>query len=266
MSGKNIIDVRTQEIMIPYFELHTFSIGPVTLQFWGTFVALGILAGFFWVKLLAEKQKLDVAKLLDILFWAIIGGFITARIAHFLFYSQSMGLWDFFKIWEPGWSSLGGMIGGAAIIVFWLRRLYGSSRQFWSSLDILITAAPIAFFFGRLGCASVHDHLGKLSTSLLAINFPGGARLDMGFLEAIVFLILAVTSYVFLRIFKDRPGLSSYFVVDTYLTARFVLDFFRATDLPGSDPRIFYLTPAQIMIIMTYPFLIWGLVKMKKSW
>gem|GEM_PF-3842962 len=34
--------------MIPYFELHTISLGPITIQVWGTLVALGFLAAVWW--------------------------------------------------------------------------------------------------------------------------------------------------------------------------------------------------------------------------
>ena len=53
---------------------------------------------------------------------------------------------------------------------------------------------PFAWIFGRMGCASVHDHIGVRTNFFLGINFPAdpnipnlaGVRHDLG-LDEMVF-------------------------------------------------------------------------------
>ena len=43
-------------------------------------------------------------------------------------------------------------------------------------VNTLILVFGLAWLFGRMGCASIHDHPGALSTSPLAVDWPGGSR------------------------------------------------------------------------------------------
>jgi len=57
---------------------------------------------------------------------------------------------------------------------------------------------------GRLGCALAHDHRGLPSTGFFAIRFPGGPRYDLGLIEFLFLILLAVSFRVFDR--RSRPA------------------------------------------------------------
>jgi phosphatidylglycerol:prolipoprotein diacylglycerol transferase len=107
----------------------------------------------------------------------------------------------------------------------------------------------------RLGCFSVHDHPGVLTSFPLAVQFPGGARHDLGLYDAIVLAAISVVLYA-----VDRRGLLRgrllALLATLYGTCRFLLDFLRARDLAYSDARYFGLTPAQYAAIA---LVVWGL-------
>ena len=91
----------------------------------------------------------------------------------------------------------------------------------------------------------MHDHPGRLSSSPLAVRFPGGARFDLGLFEfALTPLLIAVVVLVARR--TRRPGAVSASLALAYAVLRFPLDALRATDLgAASDPRYAGLTPGQ---------------------
>ena len=110
----------------------------------------------------------------------------------------------------------------------------------------------------RLGCFSVHDHPGVLTSFPLAVAFPNGARHDLGLYDAIALGVFSVILYALDRRGKMRHRLLP-LLAALYGTSRFLLDFLRAQDLPYTDARYLGLTPAQFACI---PLVIWGLWKM----
>ncbi|HET9754819.1 MAG TPA: prolipoprotein diacylglyceryl transferase family protein, partial [Myxococcales bacterium] len=106
----------------------------------------------------------------------------------------------------------------------------------------------------RLGCFSVHDHPGVLTSFPLAVAFPNGARHDLGFYDALVLGALSVALYALDRRGRLRDRLLPLLAV-LYGTSRFLLDFLRARDLPYTDARYLGLTPAQFACIA---LVIWG--------
>lgn len=97
-------------------------------------------------------------------------------------------------------SSAGGLVGAAAAGVLWVRRLRLDRLAALALADLAAYAFPFAWLVARAGCALVHDHPGRLSTSPLALSFPGGARLDCGLLE-----LLATPPLLLLALTLSRP-------------------------------------------------------------
>jgi phosphatidylglycerol---prolipoprotein diacylglyceryl transferase len=235
--------------MIPYFSFSVIHLGPVTLQVWGIFVSLGIAAAVLWSYFSAKKHGLSGDAVLDMAIGVIFSGFVMARVFFVLFYYPEY-FWahpfDVFKIWQGGASSLGGFIGAG--LAFWFYAKIKKLR--WNDLlpyfDVIAPGFWLGWGIGRLGCFMIHDHIGRLSGSFLAVNFPSGARYDLGLLESILGFILFVFSILlFKKMAAKMPGLVAGATIAVYAVIRFGLDFLRASDLQNSDARYFYLTPAQ---------------------
>jgi phosphatidylglycerol:prolipoprotein diacylglycerol transferase len=96
----------------------------------------------------------------------------------------------------------------------------------------------------RIGCFFAHDHKGSLSDFFLAVDFPDGARHDLGLYDAILSLIILG---VLIGLWKRRPryGMMGGVTCVMYAVVRFFLDNLRSVDLASSDARYLGLTPAQ---------------------
>jgi phosphatidylglycerol---prolipoprotein diacylglyceryl transferase len=111
-------------------------------------------------------------------------------------------------------------------------------------VDVICSAFPTAWVFGRTGCTIAHDHPGLRSDLWFAVQYPRGGRLDLGLYEMILTIPLAVT-FLVLRS-KPRPwGFYAGASCVAYAPWRFALDFLRAEDVSSADPRYAGSTPAQ---------------------
>lgn len=244
--------------MLPYFHLSSFALGPLKIHVWGLFVAVGFLIGLLIARARAKKENIKIETVESLILWIVISSLIFSRLFYVLFGGE-LGVflaqpWLILAIWQGGMMSTGGFFGTAiALLVFYKKcrrqrhpeHVSGSPIQnFWLYADILSYSFPFGWLIGRIGCFLTHLHPGRLTNSILGVNFTEGARLDMAILEVLILLPLASLFIVFS---KEQHQASFYtiWLLLWYGIARFFLDFFRATDLPLSDARYFYLTIAQ---------------------
>ncbi|MDD2758357.1 MAG: prolipoprotein diacylglyceryl transferase [Patescibacteria group bacterium] len=252
--------------MIPYFEFHTINLGPLTIQVWGLLVSLGALTTLWLSRRWAKKMALSSDIILDIFAWGLVGGLAGARIFYVIFYEPAFFLaqpTEIFKVWHGGASSLGALLGAAVAIWAVARAKKIKLKDFLPYLDIMTLAMWPGWAIGRVGCFLIHDHPGRLSDFFLTVNFPAGARHDLGLYESLLALFIFVVCLIFYKKFLQHPG--RLFVVSflIYAVARFALDFLRATDLLGADIRYASLTPAQWGMAVLFLGLTFALLKSK---
>ena len=256
--------------MIPYIQVHPLHIGPITLQPFGILVGAGIILGVTLITRRAKTLGLDPDVIQSLMWWMLIGGFVVGHVFDALAYHPdevARRPWALLNIWE-GLSSFGGFLGAVVGAFAWKRQQAKKGKPIASLLpygDAIQSVFPIAWVFGRAGCAVVHDHPGALAPrdALLAVAYgPGTAegyglfdlqhgvvpRYDLGLLEMFFAIVLSIA---FVATWNRRLVVGSYLVAGclAYAPVRFALDFLRATDLEGADPRYGYLTPAQWMCI-----------------
>lgn len=243
--------------MIPYFQFISFNLGPVTFYAWGIFVVLGVLFGlWFLIRKKFFEPPFGSEKNWNLIIFLLISVIIGGRLGYVIFYNLPYFLNNpagIFKIWEGGMSSYGGFLAVAAVLYLWFRK----DKDRWLKLDLLSFASLISWTIARIGCFVIHDHPGKLSDFFLAVQFPGGARHDLALYEILILLPLLIFIFIktgFKLVSAKRRGLVFVFVLVYYGLIRFFLDFLRATDLSGSDPRYFGLTPAQYLSILLFIF------------
>lgn len=221
--------------------------GPITVQVWGMFVALGMLLSAYIIYKRSIKYSLDTEFLMNMTLAMIIGGIVFARVFHVVFYNPTYYLFQpvaVLKVWEGGLSSFGGLFGAIVVgSMLWLKKKFPRTLLL-SYSDVLSFGALYGWIVGRIGCFCIHDHLGIPCSCALALQAPGGARLDMALLEIIGLLPLAIVFFVF-RSKNIMPGWFTAVLLGYYGVLRFVLDFFRARDIPFADARYIGLTPAQ---------------------
>lgn len=269
---------------IPYFELRVYQpeiLGTtMPIDPWAVLVCLGFVVGLEVARARAIKLGLEVRDIVDGAVFIVLMGFLVAHIVTVLFYfperlmldqclagdsaACTEGVMSILRVWE-GFSSTGGFIG--AVIGAWLFYKVIRKRPALRHADVITYGFPFGWFFGRLGCASVHDHVGSETTFPLAMNFDwglkdfywyagdpcpwaSGIRHELGLYEAVYMVLVMGVFYALGR--QDRPpGFFLAWFAILYAPVRFVLDFLRNSDLDHQDARYLALTPAQYgMVVM----------------
>ena len=266
--------------MIPYIEVYVLKIGPMTFSPFGFLVAIAVFGGIELARRRAKKRGEDVAALTSFVWWMLTFAFVTAHVFDEIFYHPMEVVrrpWSLLFIWQ-GISSFGGFIGCVVGGIAWKYIELEPTVQFfgldlgrpkWRATprpvlpigDTIAAVFPTAWISGRLGCAIVHDYPGARASakSLLAVAYgPGPSteygffelhhgwapRYDLGLLELIFTVLIAG---LFAATWNKKLPLGTYCAASLLLYApvRFALDFLRAEDADGGDPRYFLLTPGQ---------------------
>ena len=230
--------------MIPYFAWREIPIGGgTTLAVFGVLVALGVVAGVLFAQARARTLGIPERVINSGMAWALVAGFLGSHVVVLLTepLPSRAGVLALVEFWN-GMSAFGGFFGALlGLALYYSRR----GRTWLLEADILVQALVVGWVFGRLGCALVHDHVGKPSHFFLAVRFPDGPRHDLGLYELLYTVGVLVPAVVVLNRRPRPPGTTIRVIALLYAPARFLADFLRNTDLPGADARYLGLTPAQ---------------------
>jgi phosphatidylglycerol---prolipoprotein diacylglyceryl transferase len=230
---------------------------PISIKPFGVLVATGVYLGGYLAVRQARRLGLDQQLLYSFILWVVGMGFIGGHVLDAIFYYPQEVLNDplrLVRIWE-GLSSFGGFVGAGtgALIWGWRRRV-----AILPYADVVASAFPVGWVFGRAGCALAHDHPGLRSEAWIAVRYPTGGRFDLGLYEMLCMLPIAILFLVLRQ--KPRPwGFYLGTLAVAYAPWRFVLDFLRATDVAIADPRYGGLTPAQWACFGLLGFGVWRL-------
>jgi phosphatidylglycerol:prolipoprotein diacylglycerol transferase len=253
------IDGASHEIALSFLKVLPFvdERHPPSIKPFGTLVAIGVYIGSLVTLQRARERRLDEKIFNDFIFWVVASGFVISHMLDAIFYHPDRVWKDpiyLLRIWD-GLSSYGGFIGAVVGMFAW--RFY-RRRSVMEYCDITVSAFPLAWVFGRAGCAVVHDHPGALSNAWYAVRYPADqlaagfdGRIDLGFIEFVLTIPLAVACHLLWRKQPERP--SGFYVgltLSTYAPVRFLLDFLRIEPndvgrVVEADPRYAGLTPAQ---------------------
>ena len=238
--------------------LPLIEIGGVALRPTGLLAAAGLLVGLAVARGAARRDGLDVAPLTRALVAGAGLGLLGAHLGDLLAYHPER-LAEPGAPWIPGGlSSMGGLLGGLAGVALVLGRRAPGLRAHGDALALGL--AP-GWAIGRLGCALVHDHPGRLTTSPLGVRFPDGLRHDLGAYEAVLLGLLSLLLVLLRRAGLARGRLLG-LLATGYGAGRLALDGLRATDLAGADRRWLSLTPAQWVSLA---LLGWGLASLRRG-
>jgi len=242
---------------IPHPNIPTLEIGPLDLHPFGFLVGVAIITGTIMADRRARATGLDPRVVSEAALWAVIPGFIGAHLVAVLFYTPEKVLEDpviLLKLWD-GISSFGGFLGGAAGVIWYLRR---NKIPFWAYADTIAFGFTFAWIFGRMGCTVAFDHPGSETDFALAMPYTGKAlshaiRHNLGFYEMIWALVMSGFFWSVRK--KARPAgwyLSVWLIA--YTPLRFAADFLRR-----SDVTYLGLTPGQYIAIGLFGTAIWML-------
>ncbi len=134
----------------------------------GFMVAVGFLAGYFWMQHSARKMGENPDRIADLFLWVLISGIVGARLLYIMIHPCSLA--EAFMIWKGGLVLYGGVL--AAILAgAWIVKKKG--MDFLQTADIAMPCVMLGLSIGRIGCLLVGDCYGKPAPDLpWAISFP----------------------------------------------------------------------------------------------
>lgn len=234
--------------MLPDLSWHVIQLGPIVIQVWGLFVALGIVCAIIVAKRFALARKLDDQIVVDGAFWIVLAAMLGSRVWYVITeWSQFSGhVVDTLKIWQGGMSFSGGLFGAllAGIVYFRYKQV-----SFWHYAEVMIYALPLGDAIGRLGCFFIFDHPGTETSFWLGEVYylDGLVRHNHG-LYLVINGLLMFSLFMYLRYRAKQPLKPPYFItlfLIWYGSARLWLDNFRI-----ADSEWYGLTAAQWMGIV----------------
>ncbi len=146
--------------------------GDLAISPHGIGIAIGFLFGTWILQHEGPKRGLTVEHINTMVFWALIGTIIGARLFYVIgHFSEFDGVGEMLALWNGGLTLLGG-IAGAVLINVPLMRRYGYS--FFQVMDGAVIGIAFGIAFGRIGDLIIGDHLGKPTSWALAFGYEGG--------------------------------------------------------------------------------------------
>ncbi len=221
-----------------------FSVGPLSVHWYGLAYVVGILLAWRYARAIAGNERLwhnrqpamSSVDIDDFLIWAALGIVLGGRLGYILFYDFAAFAGNplrIFEIWNGGMSFHGGLLGTTIAMIFFARK---RGIVVWSLFDVIAAAAPIGLFLGRIANFINAELWGRTSDVAWAVVFPNGgseprhpSQLYEAVLEGpILFLVLMVLIFRFGKLAKPRVVCGTF--VAGYALCRILVEFFREPD------------------------------------
>ncbi|PCI73966.1 hypothetical protein COB28_03030 [Candidatus Dependentiae bacterium] len=210
--------------------------GPIGIRIYGLMIVTGLCL-FMYLVLRDERRKQYIPEYVfhTAFFYGVISGIIGGRLLFFLTeYQWDEGPFQFFKLWEPGFSLLGAVIAIPPVVTIYLWFKNISSLLFFDIIAVYIPLLQAISRFGCFGSGCCHGLALDQSAwwtvmyehpdSLAPLNIP---LHPTQLYSAVASLILFFLLLLFSRLYSSKRG----FIFGFYLfgegIARFVVDFFR---------------------------------------
>ena len=150
-------------------------IGGFGLRWYGLAYLAGFIVGILLYKDLAKRGYSDLRpdQVTDfITMGALFGVLLGGRLGYMLFYDADRFLHDpliFFRVWEGGMASHGGILGLTLYTIWYARRHRLSFRNL---ADNLVVVGPVGVFFGRCANFINGELYGRVTDTFWAVQFP----------------------------------------------------------------------------------------------
>ncbi|WP_392558206.1 prolipoprotein diacylglyceryl transferase [Orbus mooreae] len=246
-----------QYLIFPNIDPILFSLGPISLHWYGAMYLFGVLGALFLANRRIKKPNSGwtKAQVENLLFWGFLGLFIGGRLGYTFFYNLKTFISDpmvLFRVWEGGMSFHGGLIGALIVIAIFSLK---NHKTFFQVSDFVAPLIPIGLMFGRLGNFINGELWGRVTDSSIGMLFPTSGAADQAFVNShpewlnlftecgnllprhpsqlYEMLFEGIILFIILNLFirKPRPvgSVSGLFLL-LYGIFRFIIEFFRQPD------------------------------------
>ncbi|WP_376709708.1 prolipoprotein diacylglyceryl transferase [Pseudochrobactrum lubricantis] len=221
-----------------------FSIGPLSVHWYGIGYVIGILFAWWYGKKLVNTARLwpnnnapmDPLALDDFVLWAALGVVIGGRLGYVLFYNFGFYISNPLEIpavWDGGMSFHGGILGTTVAMILFARK---RGIPVWSMFDTIAAGVPIGLGVVRIANFINSELWGRVSDVSWAVYFPNGgplprhpSQLYEAALEGFV-LFCALALLIWKGNKLKAPGFIAGAFVAGYGLSRILVEFFREPD------------------------------------
>jgi phosphatidylglycerol:prolipoprotein diacylglycerol transferase len=231
--------------------------GPLTITWYGVFVAAGFVFGLWNASRRALRQQMDPEAVLDCGTWLLVGAILGARAMYLASYWPDIvssayqyhhSPWlEALMIQHGGLVYYGGLIGASAACIIFARF---RNIPLWKLADILAPGVALGSFFGRWGCLMNGCCYGRPTNLPWGIQFPPGHETYPHFVhpteiyDSLLNLALfAALAWFYRRRKFDGQTFALYLV--SYAVLRSFVEYFRGDYPPGE--MFGRATPAQVI-------------------
>ncbi len=209
--------------------------GPFGIQAYGLFIMLAII---ITVWALRKNKRFAELKLepvyVNIIIVSILAGCFGARVLEVIPEPHIYTHWyDFFALWQGGFSALGAIIGITTIVPLYLKKI---AIPVLPTCDLVAIYAPLLQAIARLGCFTAGCCYGIPIHSIFSIMYTNTATLapygiaihpTQLYSSAILFMIFLFMYFIGQHVFKKTGQLFAAYLI-LAAVERFITDFWRA--------------------------------------
>ena len=227
-------------MIVHNFDSVLIDFGIVQIRWYSLAYVVGILAGWWYGKILIKKQIQDTNQKIyldnfdDLIGYLIIGVIVGGRLGYVIFYNPTFyfeNTSEILKLWNGGMSFHGGLVGVilATYIFSNIKRL-----NYKVYFDTICCVAPIGIFFGRIANFINGELYGMPTKKPWGIIFPKidtvsrhPSQIYEALLEGIL-LFLILNFFIFRKNFNR--GVISLLFLMLYGIFRIISEQFREPD------------------------------------
>jgi phosphatidylglycerol---prolipoprotein diacylglyceryl transferase len=246
-----------------------FSLGPLTIRWYGLMYAVGITVGLLVTWPFAKTRGFTKDQMEKIVFWSIPAGLVGARLYFVMQQPMETYLrepWRILAFWEGGMAFYGAIFAVVITLLVLARRW---KLSIWNLLDLTPLFAVVGQFFGRIGNFINGDVIGystNLPWGVIYANPDSFApRHDIAYQPAAVYEgIIDLILFALLWFLRNRvkPGILFFIYIFGYSLSQIVVFIWRDNEIVLFGLKQAQLTAAGVIIASAIIF-VWFLKRQR---
>lgn len=209
--------------------------GPFSIHSYGLFIALGIMISAYLMRQNKRFTQLNLQnKFTDIIGISIIAGVIGGRFVEIISDTTSYPHWyDWFAVWQGGFSALGSILGVIIIVPLYLRYITVAILPLF---DLAAIYAPLFQAIARFGCLTAGCCHGIATSSIFSVIYTNQETIAQRWIpvhptqlySSIILFCIFLFMFFIAQNRLSKPGQLFTLYLILASTERFSVDFLRA--------------------------------------
>lgn len=240
-----------------------FSIGALSIRWYGLLFALGIVASYYTLQYIFKKEKLPQTMLDKFAIWAVVATVVGARLGHVLFYEPEYFFahpTEILMVWHGGLASHGATIGLILVVIIFSLKYKIPMLWLFDRMAVIVPVAAGSIRLGNLMNSEIYGHHTDLPWGFVFKNASPPETIachPTQLYEALVYFTLFIAMIMWYRHKKGaiQGGLFVGVMFLVIFVARFLIEFIKNTQVDFEQGMT--LNMGQILSI---PFILLGLL------